>query len=84
MSFVAKSYGSDADQRRKLRRVVRWWYANQLVELVSSTRAASSTRPRLVTAELAGGITGLAGTYRRSLKRTRRIRERWATSSRCP
>lgn len=84
MSFVAKSYGWDVEERRSLRRVVRWWYTDQLRELASSLRSPSGTRPRLVGAELVGGIAGIAGTYQRSLRRARRIRERWATSNRCP
>ena len=77
MAFVSKSYSRDPSQRLKLRRLIRWWYADQLAELVRSLGGRSVLSPDLVLAELAGGTVGLAGTYARSVRRADRIRRRF-------
>lgn len=74
MAFVAKTYSADPSQRSKLRRLISWWLRHQLQELNRSVRGRSELSPNLVVAELVGGTVGLAGTYRRSVRRVERIR----------
>jgi GT2 family glycosyltransferase len=74
MAFVEKTYRTDPPQRSKLRRLVRWWFADQLGSLRRSVRGKSPLSPRLVLAELAGGLVGLTGTYSRSRRRVERLR----------
>jgi GT2 family glycosyltransferase len=76
MAFVAKTYGVDRTQRPKVRRLIRWWFEYQARELARSILRRHPLTPDLVLAELAGGVVGLAGTYERSVRRTRRIRSR--------
>lgn len=74
MAFVAKTWTTDPSQRWKLERLVWWWVRQQLREL---RRAAGEPEPvlrRMVFAELAGGVAGLAGTYPRSQRRSAGIR----------
>lgn len=74
MAFVAKTYGIDPPQRAKLRRLVRWWFAEQLGTLRRSYRRSTPLTPGLVLAELTGGIVGLTGTYGRSRRRVEKLR----------
>jgi glycosyltransferase involved in cell wall biosynthesis len=78
MAFVAKTYRTDPEQRPKLRRLIRWWFEYQSRELVRSVVRRHPLTPDLVLAELAGGVVGLAGTYERSRRRIRRLRDRFA------
>ena len=74
MAFVAKTYRADPPQRPKLRRLIRWWFADQLASLRRSVRRQAVLTPGLVLAELAGGVVGLTGTYGRSHRRVERLR----------
>ena len=78
MAFVSKTYRSDPAQRPKLRRLIRWWFEYQSRELARSVVGRNPLTPDLVLAELAGGVVGLAGTYDRSVRRIRRLRDRIA------
>ena len=78
MAFVSKTYAADPAQRGKLRHLIRWWFLEQLRELRRSLRGGGPLTPDLVLAELAGGVIGLAGTYGRSVRRTRAISSRAA------
>jgi GT2 family glycosyltransferase len=78
MAYVAKTYRYDTAQRPNLRRLVAWWFGNQLHELVSSIRGKHVLPPDMILAELWGGIVGLCGAYDRSLRRTDRIRRRYS------
>lgn len=75
MAFVAKTYRADPPQRPKLRRLVRWWFADQLASLRRSLRRRTVLTPGLVLAELAGGVVGLTGTYGRSHRRVEKLRK---------
>jgi hypothetical protein len=77
MAFVGKTYSSDPSQRTKLLRPIMWWLRHQLRELVRSMRGISALKPDLVLAELMGGVVGLSGMYRRSLRRSERIRRQY-------
>jgi GT2 family glycosyltransferase len=76
MAFVAKTYASDPVQREKLRHLVRWWSMHQANELRHGFRRRNGATPRLVSAEIVGGVVGLAGTYQRSTRRVERLRGR--------
>jgi len=74
MAFIAKTYRTDPEQRGKLRRIVRWWLGDQLGMLRRSLGGSAPISADLAFAELAGGLVGLCGSYRRSLRRVAAIR----------
>ncbi len=74
MAFVAKTYRTDMDERRKLRRLVAWWLPYQLRLLIRGLKGRKEYRADFVLAELMGGLFGLCGEYDRSLRRIQRIR----------
>ncbi|PIG94117.1 glycosyltransferase [Gloeocapsopsis sp. IPPAS B-1203] len=74
MAFVVKSYQSDPSQRSKLRRIVGWWFKDQLRRLLKSLVGRYILPPDIVLAELWGGVVGLLGEYSRSLARIEQIR----------
>ncbi|MBE9188814.1 glycosyltransferase [Gloeocapsopsis crepidinum LEGE 06123] len=74
MAFVVKSYQSDPSQRSKLRRIVGWWFKDQLRRLLKSLIGRYILPPDIVVAELWGGVVGLLGEYSRSLARIEQIR----------
>ena len=75
MAFVTKSYRADARDRQAFRGLVRWWFNDGLHRLWRGMRGRGTLPPSHVAAELVGGLVGLAGTYRRSVRRTTRIRD---------
>lgn len=84
MAYVAKTYGTDPAQRGNLRRLVRWWFANELAELSRSLQGRHVLPPGMLVAELWGGVMGLCGTYGRSRRRARRILEQHASAATQP
>ena len=76
MAFVAKSYAAEPSQRSKFRTLLRWWFEDQLRQVVRSVRGRHALPVDMVCAELMGGLAGLAGAYSRSARSARRIRER--------
>ncbi|MDZ8223198.1 glycosyltransferase family 2 protein [Nostoc sp. ChiVER01] len=74
MAFVVKCYQSDPPQRSKLRRLVWWWFRDQLKQLKNSLRGRHVLPPNMILAELWGGIVGILGEYSRSLRRIEQIR----------
>jgi GT2 family glycosyltransferase len=74
MAFLAKTYRTDPAQRANLRGMVRWWFGDQLRQLLDGVRGRHVLPARFLAAELFGGVVGLAGTYARSVRRTERIR----------
>jgi hypothetical protein len=75
IAYVAKSYQQDVSQRSKLRRMLAWWFQDQLKRLGCSLIGCHTMPPRMILAELWGGVVGLAGGYSRSVRRTKRIRK---------
>lgn len=74
MAFVTKAWRSDPQNRRQLRRLVRWWFLDQ-ARMVAVAAAGGRLRDvRFHLAELMGGIQGRAGEYDRSLRRVAAIR----------
>ena len=78
MAHVTKTYQCDVAQRPKLRRLVAWWFRNEVQELVRSVRGKHVLPPDMILAELWGGIVGLCGAYNRSRRRAARIRKQFA------
>lgn len=75
MAFLTKSIESDPEARRNLKAVIRWWFRNQFKQLYRSVRGRHPLPVSMTVSELHGGVVGLAGEYRRSQKRTAKIRE---------
>lgn len=76
MAFIVKSYRSDPACRGQLRKLVRWWFLDQIRQLCSSLRGKHVLPPNMIALELWGGVVGLLGEYDRSVRRVARIRER--------
>lgn len=75
MAYARKSYLADPPMRSRWRRMVIWWFKDQVRSLLHSVIGRNPTPPGMVLAELAGGVIGIAGEYERSLRRVQRIRE---------
>ncbi len=74
-AFLQKTYGSDPERRRDVRALLRWWLAD-LSRAVKNAMLRRHPLPLdMMSAELAGAFAGLTGTYARSARRTRRLRE---------
>ncbi len=78
MAFIGKSYRTDPAQRPKFRRLVKWWFRDQTRQLLKSLLGRHVLPPRMILAELWGGVVGLCGEYARSAKRVERIRRQFA------
>ncbi|MGJ3245102.1 MAG: glycosyltransferase family 2 protein [Elainellaceae cyanobacterium] len=74
MAFVAKSWQSDPPQRSQFRRLIRWWFNDQLKQINQRLKNRHPLPLGMILAELSGGIVGLMGEYPRSLKRIEQIR----------
>lgn len=77
MAFVVKSYQHDPAQRSKFRLLVLWWFKDQLRQLGESLIGRHVLPPRMILAELWGGIMGLWGEYSRSLRRIEQIKKQF-------
>jgi GT2 family glycosyltransferase len=80
MAFVSKSWKTDPTQRPKIRRWILWWLSYQLSKVfVPFLRRNRKSWPwDLVTSEIAGGVAGLFGEYRRSQARVEAIRRQYS------
>jgi len=74
MAYVAKTYGAAPHERRKLRGLVGWWVPHTVGQVGRCAAGRGWGTPDLPLAELAGGLVGLTGSYRRSQRRTEAIR----------
>lgn len=77
-SFVIKSYQNDPAQRSQLRRLIQWWFKDQLKQLKNSLQGRHVLPPMMILAELWGGIVGFLGEYPRSLQRIEQIRRQFS------
>jgi hypothetical protein len=75
MAFLAKSRRYDAALKRKQAAILRWWLLDKLAGLVVAICCLRLRELSFLTAELWGGIVGLAGEYDRSTRRVQKIRE---------
>ncbi len=74
MAFVVKSQAADPPYRARFRRLIVWWFNDQLCQLARSLLGRHVLPPGMVAAELGGGVAGLFGEYGRSQRRVERIR----------
>jgi cellulose synthase/poly-beta-1,6-N-acetylglucosamine synthase-like glycosyltransferase len=84
MAFVVKSYRQDPFQRSKFRRLVWWWFKDQLYQFGMSVIGRHVLPTRMILAELWGGIVGLLGEYPRSLTRIEQIKKQFASDVALP
>jgi len=77
MAFISKSSGKDPSQRSKLFGLTRWWFKAKVRNLIKSLRGRYILPPRMVAAELFGGVVGLLGEYSRSQKRIEKIKRQF-------
>jgi len=75
MAFLTKARRSDPALKRKQDGILRWWLLEKLADLAAAGCRFRMQELGFVTAELWGGIVGMAGEYDRSLKRVQKIRE---------
>lgn len=81
MAYVRKHMAADPAMRSRFKGLVRWWLGYQRRNLLASFRGRYPLPPRMVMAELRGGIVGWAGEYKRSQSRmAEREREARANS----
>jgi hypothetical protein len=76
MAFLAKTYAADPAMRPRVRAMVLWWLGYAVRNLGGIAARRQPGTPDLALAELAGGLAGLTGSYRRSRRRTEAIRKR--------
>ena len=74
MAFIVKSYRSDPAYQSLLRKLVRWWFADQASQLLRSLLGRHVLPPNMIALELWGGVVGLFGEYDRSVRRVAKIR----------
>lgn len=75
MAYARKSYLTDPSLRPRWRRMLAWWFTDQVKRFLLSCVGRNPTPPGMVLTELAGGLYGIAGEYERSQKRVQRIRD---------
>lgn len=78
MAFVMKAYQTDPAQRSNLRNLILWWIHDQLKQLRDSWRGRHVLPPKMILAEIWGGVMGFFGEYSRSLKRIETIRRQFS------
>ncbi len=74
MAFLDKSLRHDFANREPLLQTRRWWFGDQLRRLGKSLAGRDSVPAPMIAAELWGSVAGVGGAYRRSQRRTDRIR----------
>lgn len=78
MAYIAKTYEHDPAQRAKLRALSLWWFRYAVRQTAKGIRGRHAGSSDLALAELAGGVTGLFGSYGRSRRRVEQIVRRHA------
>src|SRR5690606_34783237 len=74
MAQIGKIYRHEPDQRRKIRKLVRLWGADE-IKLIRDNWRSGPVPVSMIWAELWGGVRGLCGEYGRSVKRTQTLRQ---------
>ena len=75
MAFLAKSRRTDPALKHKQAAILRWWLLDKLADVAVAACRLRFRELGFLTAELWGGIVGMAGEYDRSLRRVQKIRE---------
>lgn len=82
MCYVCKCMKNDPERRPKLKRLISWWYINNLQSIFRNFKKKIQGKPHLPPSiflgEVWGGTVGLFGGYARSLRRAEEIRKRFA------
>lgn len=78
MAFVVKSMQTDPKMRSRLRLLVGWWLQDQLWQLQQSLFGQHLLSPKMILAELWGGVVGICGEYGRSQQRIEAIRRQYS------
>ncbi len=78
MAFVEKNYHNDPSQRARFRRLVVWWFWDQILQMTAALRGKHALPFSMVFAEFCGGMIGAFGEYSRSLKRVATVRRVFA------
>jgi hypothetical protein len=73
MAFSVKNYRLDPEARSAIRGLVKWWFKDQMRQLIESLCHRHVLPPKYILAELSGGIWGLLGEYDRSQCRVEQI-----------
>lgn len=73
-AFIDKCYRSDPAMRPAHRRYLWRWYRSMLSELARSAAGRSEVPPRFLAGELQGAVRGMAGDYRRAVRRAAAVR----------
>lgn len=76
MAFLTKCRRHDRALKAKQDAILRWWLLDKLADIAVAAGRFRFQELGFLTAELWGGIVGMAGEYDRSLKRVQKIRER--------
>jgi hypothetical protein len=74
MAFLAKTASERPEDRAAIARLVAWWFRDRARWVAHGALGNHGMTVDLALAELAGGIVGLAGEYRRSQRRVAHIR----------
>jgi len=74
MTVVSKSYRMDRPLRSRWRKLTVGWFYSHLNELVKALCGRHVLPPLFLFWEICGGIVGLCGEYKRSMRRIERIR----------
>jgi len=77
MAFVMKSMQADPKMRSNLCQLIVWWLQNQLWQLQQTIFGQHVLPPRMILAELWGGVVGFFGEYGRSQRRVEEIRRQY-------
>ena len=77
MAFVGKSYRNDASQRTQFRRLVTWWFHDQILQLKEALFRKHVLPFSMIFAEFCGGIVGILGGYSRSVRRVAAVRKQF-------
>ena len=78
MAFVRKSIQSDPAMKTRLYQLIVWWLQDQLWQLQQSMFGCHILSPKMILAELWGGVVGGFGEYGRSQRRVEVIRRQFS------
>ncbi|RMF63730.1 MAG: hypothetical protein D6742_16745 [Cyanobacteria bacterium J069] len=78
MAFLSKCYQQHPETRSQVRALIKWWFWDELRQVIASSLGKHPLPVRMLLAELWGGVQGLCGEYERSQARSAQIRQQHA------
>jgi glycosyltransferase involved in cell wall biosynthesis len=78
MAFLTKSRRHDPALRCKQTAMLRWWLIDKVADVIAAAVRLRFQELGFLTAELWGGLVGIAGEYERSRRRVQKIREQFS------